>query len=80
MTQFRSEDILVGLITFATVPWIIGLLVRARRDRRLPIGRGYVLQDERPGAYRVLLIIYIAAAALMLFISLDLMLDLRSRS
>jgi hypothetical protein len=77
---FRSEDMLVGLIAFATVPWIISVLVRGRRDQRLPIGRGYVRQDERPGAYRVLLLFYIACAALMLFISLDLMLGLRARS
>lgn len=68
----------VGLIALAAVPWIIGLLVRARRDRRLPIGRGHVLQDERPGAFRALFLFYIACAALMLFIALDLMLGIRA--
>lgn len=77
-TTFRSEDMLVGLIAFAAVPWIIIILVRARRDRRLPIGRGHVLRDERPGAYRVLLLVYIVCAALMLFVSIDLMLGLRA--
>lgn len=70
---------LVGLIAFATVPWIISILVRGRRDQRLPIGRGYVREDERPGAYRVLLLVYMVCAALMLFVSVDLMLGLRAR-
>jgi hypothetical protein len=70
---------LVGLIAFATVPWIISLLVRGRRDQRLPMGRAYIRHDERPGAYRMLLLAYIACAALMLFIALDLMLGLGAR-
>ena len=67
-----NEDLLVGLIAFAAVPWIVWILARARRDRRLPIGRTYVYQQERPGAFRVLLLFYLASAAAMLFISLDL--------
>ena len=80
MTTFRSEETLVGLIVVATVPWIIATLFRGKRDGRLPIGRSYVHQAERPGAFRALLIFYIASAALMLFISLDLMLGLGARS
>ena len=79
MTISRSEDLLVGLIAFATVPWILWMLVRGRRDGRLAIGRGHVRQDERPGAYRFLFLLYIAAAALMLFISADLVLGLGAR-
>jgi ABC-type cobalamin transport system permease subunit len=80
MTTFRSEEMLIGLIALAAVPWIFWVLVRGRRDQRLPIGRSHVRQDERPGAYRVLFLFYIVAAALMLFISLDLMLGLGTRS
>lgn len=76
MTTFRSEDILVGIIAFAAVPWIVWILVRARREQRLPIGRTYVHREKRPGAFRVLIVFYTASAALMLFISLDLMLAL----
>ena len=76
----RSEDMLVGLIAFAAVPWLLWILVRGRRDQMLPIGRGHVRQDERPGAFRVLFLFYIVAAAMMLFISLDLMLGIGSRS
>jgi hypothetical protein len=71
---------LVGLIAFATVPWIVSMLIRGRRDQQLPIGRGHVRQDERPGAYRFLFLFYIVSAALMLFISVDLMLGLGARS
>ncbi|HEV2746889.1 MAG TPA: hypothetical protein VGW34_06275 [Allosphingosinicella sp.] len=70
---------LVGLITFAAVPWIMWIIQRARRERRLPIGRTYVLQHERPGAFRVLLLFYIASAATMIFISLDLMFGIADR-
>jgi hypothetical protein len=80
MTTFPSEEMLVGLIAFAAVPWIMLVLVRGRRDQRLPIGRGHVRQDERPGGFRVLFLFYIVAAALMLFISLDLMLGLGIRA
>ena len=80
MTTSPSEELLVGLIAFAAVPWVLWVLVRGRRDFRLPIGRGHVRHDERPGAYRVLFAFYVAAAALMLFISLDLMLGLGGRS
>ena len=80
MTIFPSEELIVGLIAFAAVPWILWVLVRGRRDQRLPIGRGHVRMDERPGAFRVLFLFYVAAAAMMLFISLDLMLGLGARS
>jgi hypothetical protein len=80
MTTFRSEEVLVGLIVFAAVPWILWVLVRGQRDQRLPIGRGHVRLDERPGAYRVLFLFYVVSAALMLFISVDLMLGLGARA
>ena len=80
MTTSRSEELLVGLIAFATIPWIVWMLVRGRRDRELRIGRGHVRRDERPGAFRFLFLLYIAAAALMLFISADLVLGLGAGS
>ena len=73
MTTFRSEETLVGLITLATVPWIVWILRRALRDKRLPIGRSYVRRDERPGAFRTLFGFYVAAALMMTFIALDLL-------
>ena len=80
MTIFPSEELAVGLIAFAAVPWIRWVLARGRRDQRLPIGRGHVRQDERPGAYRVLFAFYVAAAAMMLVIALDLVLGFGARS
>ena len=80
MTISPSEDALVGLIALSAVPWILWVLVRGQRDQRLPIGRSHVRMDERPGAFRFLFLFYVAAAALMLFISFDLMLGLGIQS
>jgi hypothetical protein len=38
----------------------------------LPIGRGYVRRDERPGPFRALLASYVVAILLMAFVGLDL--------
>ena len=80
MTTFRSEEMLVGMITFAIVPWIGYTIRRGLRDLRLPIGRTYVRQDERPGAFRALLVFYALSAIFMLFISMDLMLGLNAKA
>lgn len=79
MTAPPSEDMLVALIAFAAVPWIMWILLRAWREQRLPIGRDYVYRQQRPGAFQVLLLVYVASAAAMLFISLDLILGLGER-
>ena len=68
------------MIAFAVIPWIGYTLRRGLRDQRLPIGRNYVRQDERPGAFRALLIFYAASAVFMLMIGLDLMFGLDGRS
>ncbi|MDQ4086847.1 MAG: hypothetical protein M3177_02350 [Pseudomonadota bacterium] len=80
MTTFRSEETLVGLITLATVPWILWILVRAVRDARLPIGKGELLRAHRPGAFRTLFALYIAAALAMAVIGIDLLLGLNLRN
>jgi hypothetical protein len=72
MTTFRSENVLVGLIAGALVPWIGWRVARAVRERRLPIGRGYVSRDERAGAYWVLCGFYTAAAVMAAVICADL--------
>jgi len=79
MTSFRSEEMLVGMIAFAVIPWIGWTIQRGLQNRQLPIGRSYVRQDERPGAFRTLLAFYAVSAVLMLFISLDLMFGLSGR-
>jgi hypothetical protein len=73
MTTFRSENVLVGLIAGALVPWIGWKLLRAMRDGRLPIGRGHVSRAERVGAFYLLFAFYTASAVAALFICLDLL-------
>jgi hypothetical protein len=77
MTTFRSENVLVGLIAGALVPWISLRLIRGLRDGRLPLGRNYVSRDERAGAFRALFAFYVASAVAALFISVDLLFGMR---
>jgi hypothetical protein len=79
MITSRSDDLLVGIIGLGLLPWIGWTLHRGMRDGRLPIGRAYVRRDERPGAYRMLLCLYVAAALLVAYITLDLLFDVKAR-
>jgi len=80
MTTYRSDDVLVGLIGIAILCWIGWIIVRGFRNAELPIGRGQVRRDERPGAFNVLLGLYFIAAAVVGFIALDLLFGIRSRA
>lgn len=80
MTIFRSEDLLVGLIALAAVPWIGWIIRRGLRNGQLPIGRGTVAREERRGAFTVLIVFYVVSAALLLFIALDLIVGLGVRT
>ena len=74
MTTFRSENTLVGFVAGAVVlPWVLLTIMRALREGRLPIGRGYVQRDERPAAYWVLFGFYAVSALLAAVICLDLL-------
>jgi hypothetical protein len=77
MTTFLSEELLVGLIGLGLIPWIGWIVRRGLRLGMLPIGRAYVRRDERRGAFNVLLGLYFAAALLVAFISLDLIVEVR---
>ena len=78
MTTFRSEDTLVGLVAGAVVlPWIAWTLYRGVIGGRLPIGRGYVVRDERPAPFWVLFGIYAASGVLAVIIGLDLLFGVR---
>ena len=76
MTTFRSEEGLVGLVTLGVVLWIGWTLRRGLRDGKLPIGRSYLKRDERPGAFRALLVFWIAMAIFAAIISLDLLFNM----
>jgi uncharacterized iron-regulated membrane protein len=79
MTTFRSEEPLVGIVALAAVGWIVWIVRRGMRDRRLPIGKSHVDRVERPAAFRVLFAFYIAAGLLMAFVGLDLLVGITSR-
>jgi hypothetical protein len=79
MTNFQGQDVIVGLIAACLVPWILWTLERGVRAGRLPVGRAYVDRAERPGAYRLLVVLYALAALGIAFIALDLLFDIRTR-
>lgn len=80
MTTFRSEETLVGLMAgLIVLPWAIWTIRRGLSEGRLPIGRRYVLRDERPAPFWVLFGLYAVSAALALVICLDLVLGLDLR-
>ena len=76
MTEFRGEDAVVGVIALAAMAWVVWILIRGRRDSRLPIGKGRILRDERPGAFHFLFAIYVVAALAMAYIGLDLLIGI----
>ena len=78
MAGFRGDETLVGLIALASVPWIIWILRRGLHEAWLPIGRGRVSRDGRPGAFATLFGLYVAAALLMAFIGMDLLFGIRT--
>ena len=80
VAALRAEETLVGLISLAAAGWIVWILMRGVRDRRLPIGKGEVWRDERAAAFHSLFAVYVAAAFGMAFIGLDLLLGLTGRN
>lgn len=79
MTTSRSEDLFVGAVALAVVPWLLWIIHRGLRDGKLPIGRGHVFRGKRAGPFAVLLALYAVAAAGMLYISLDLLFGVGAR-
>lgn len=70
----RSDELIVGtLCLLVVVPWIAWTMRRGFSEGRLPIGRGYVVREERPGPFRALLGFYAAALALIAFAGVDLL-------
>ncbi|HZG08930.1 MAG TPA: hypothetical protein VEZ70_08120 [Allosphingosinicella sp.] len=78
MTTSRSEELLVGAMALLVVlPWIAWTVQRGLREGRLPIGRSYVLRDERRGAFNALLGLYAVFALLAVYIAFDLLLGFK---
>jgi hypothetical protein len=78
MTISRSEDLLVGIIAAAVVPWTIWTIMRGLREGKLPIGRGHVRRNERAAPFAVLLALYAVGAAMAAYIAVDLLFGLSS--
>ena len=76
MTTFRSEDTLVGIMGIGVFVWTLWTLQRGWKLGRLPIGRSYVRRDERRSAFNVLLALYLVAASLVAFMTIDLLFGL----
>jgi len=77
MTSSRSEEILVGLIALALVPLIGWKIRRALRDGRISLYRGDpIRRDDRPGRFRLLLVLHALALVLIAAIAADLLFDL----
>jgi hypothetical protein len=72
MTTSLSEELFVGLVAFALVPWTAWTIIRGLRQERLPIGRAYVSRD-RQGAFHLLLAFYFLAGLMAAFIAVDLL-------
>lgn len=73
MSLPRPEDLLMGAVSLALVPWIAWTVARGLGSGRLPIGRDHVVHGERPGAFATLLVLYVFAALGMAWIGLDLL-------
>jgi len=74
-----SDELLVGtLCLLVVVPWIAWTIWRGFKQGALPVGRGYLRRDERPGPFRALLASYVIAILLMAFIGVDLLFGLTS--
>lgn len=73
MTDFRSEDMLVAIVALGVIPWIAWTVHRGLAAGRLPLLRSHIARNDRPRAFAVLLLFYVAAALAMAFIAFDLL-------
>ena len=72
----RSADTLVGLVALLLVPWLVWTMQRGLREGRLPVARSYVRRAERPGAFHVMLVLYLAILVTVTMIAADLLFGL----
>ena len=79
MTTYRSEDLLVGLISLALLPLIGMRILRGLREGRLPAYRTYVRRDESAAKFAVLMGMHVISFLLVAAIAADLLLSLDLR-
>ena len=77
MNANHADELIVGIIAAAAVPWILWILRRALRDGQLAIRKAQVSRWDRPAAFNTLFVFYVVAALLMTFVAADLLFDLR---
>ncbi|MFL6843862.1 MAG: hypothetical protein ACJ8ER_03145 [Allosphingosinicella sp.] len=63
----------MGVISLVAAIWALWTLRRGLSEERLPVGRTYVRRAERPGAFRLLSLLYPALALLLAAIGADLL-------
>jgi hypothetical protein len=79
VTSWRSEELLVGLITLALVP-LIGLrIARGLREGRLPLYRTWLERDQDRLKFGLLLVLHGISLLMVSLISADLLLGLGLR-
>lgn len=79
MTTFRSEDLLVGLIGLALLPFIANRVLKGLREGRLPLYRTYLTREEGGAKFNALLGVHAFSFILVAGITADLILGLRLR-
>ena len=75
-----GENLLVGLVALALLPFIGWRIFRGLRDGRLPLYRTYVDRDDDRAKFGVLLALHALSFALIALVAADLLLDLGIRS
>ena len=78
MTTSRSEDLLVGFIALALLPFIAHRVLRGWREGRLPLYRAYFARDENASKFNLLLGLHMLSFVIVALIGVDLLLGLTS--
>ena len=75
-----GENLLVGLVALALVPFIAARMLRGLRNGRLPLYRTYLDRYEDQAKFFALLALHAISLLLIAFIAADLLLGLGFRS
>jgi hypothetical protein len=79
MTEFRTEEILVGLVALALLPLIALRIRRGLRDGRLPLYRMSIDREAGGSRFYLLLALHALSLLLVLVVAADLLLGLGLR-
>jgi hypothetical protein len=79
MTTFRSEEVLVGIVALALLPFLALRLVRGVRDGQLPLYRTRVGREIGAARFNFLLALNALALVIVAVVAADLLLGLGLR-